>query len=184
MTDISFIYNSIKDGDNDEVLNTIIEQFLADQGSTYTVDLWRDLNSDTLRGWAYPPVNNYEKAVANLYSGNTTLEALAQNQLQSYSETRFAVEARFSTGAYYLVDGDYVARPEITATPNKLTITANGSDQFILTGLPEPCTVKVESATFTVTDGEFGFTTILAGEYTVTAEQFPYITKTWEVTAE
>lgn len=85
---------------------------------------------------------------------------------------------------YYDLVSSFLDRPEITATPNKLTILANGSDQFILTGLPEPCTVTVESATFTVTDGEFGFTTILAGAYTVTAEQFPYITKTWEVTAE
>lgn len=74
-------------------------------------------------------------------------------------------------------------RPAITAEPNKTTITADGTDIFILTGLPIPCTITVDESEYQVGDGEFGFPTTLAGTYTVKASQFPYIDKSWEVIA-
>lgn len=74
-------------------------------------------------------------------------------------------------------------RPLITAEPDKTTILADGNDMFLLAGLPVPCTVTVDADAYEITDGEFGFTTVLPGEYTVTVESFPYITRTWEVTA-
>jgi len=75
-------------------------------------------------------------------------------------------------------------RPEITATINKSTITADNTDTFVLSGLPLSCQVSVEDVgVFSVDDGEFGFATPLPGNYKVTVEQFPFMSKTWEVIA-
>lgn len=91
-----------------------------------------------------------------------------------------------------MVDGNYYyfdlintirPRPEITAELNKTTMTADNIDSIILASLPIPCTIKVDDTAYTVDDGEFEFTTDTAGAYKITVEVFPYIPKSWEVTA-
>ena len=92
---------------------------------------------------------------------------------------------------YYDTDLEEVLnKGAITAEPDRLEIQADGSDLFILTGLPIPCTVTVSDLDIEtddiiseVTDGEFGFPTAIAGEYKVKVESFPYITKEWTVVA-
>lgn len=75
-------------------------------------------------------------------------------------------------------------RPEILAEPNKLTMAADNVDSIIIAGLPIPCTVAVDGAEYLVDDGEFEFTTDVSGIYKIAVESFPYIPKSWEVTAE
>jgi hypothetical protein len=77
----------------------------------------------------------------------------------------------------------FIDRPLITSEPNKLTLSADSVDSVIFAGLPLPCTVKVNETAYEVNDGEFEFTTDTTGVYTVTVEQFPYITKSWEIEA-
>jgi len=87
---------------------------------------------------------------------------------------------------YYINTTDQSIQPRVNipGIPNQLTILANSPDMFVLTGLPIPCVVKVEDAgEYSITDGEFGFSTPLPGIYKVTAERFPYLSKTWEVVA-
>jgi hypothetical protein len=80
----------------------------------------------------------------------------------------------------------FIGRPEINAEPNKLTLLADGIDSVAITDLPIPCTVKVGNDTHQLSDPEdttFEFTTDTVGTFTVTVEQFPYITKSWEIEA-
>lgn len=85
----------------------------------------------------------------------------------------------------------FVARPAITATPNKLQMTADGIDTFVLTGLPIGCKITISDTNAETDDivetvgedGEIGFPTAIPDTYQVTAELWPYQSKTWEVTA-
>jgi len=79
---------------------------------------------------------------------------------------------------------EILPKPVITAEPNKLTILADNTDLFRITGLPMPCLITVTNVgEYTVNDGEFGFVTSLKGVYTVTVDVFPYIPTIWEVVA-
>ena len=75
-------------------------------------------------------------------------------------------------------------RPIITATLNKTHIFDNGTDTAIISTLPIPCTITVNSDTYEVTDGVFEFTVDTPGTYIIKATCFPYQPKSWEVIAE
>ena len=84
---------------------------------------------------------------------------------------------------YYDLANSLVPRPEITAALNKASMFADGLDSIIISGLPVPCELEIEEVTYDVPDGDFEFTTTLAGTYTIIARSFPYLEKSWEVTA-
>jgi len=84
---------------------------------------------------------------------------------------------------YHDLANSILPRPEITAEPDKLTLSADSVDSIVIQDLPLPCTVKVNETAYEVNDGEFEFTTDTVGTFTVTVEQFPYITKSWEIEA-
>ena len=79
--------------------------------------------------------------------------------------------------------GGLKLRPTINTTPAKLTLAADGVDSAVLTNLPIPCQIAVDDTEYTVDDGVFEFATLTQGTYQVTAKQFPYVSKTWEVEA-
>jgi hypothetical protein len=83
----------------------------------------------------------------------------------------------------YLLDNIKTERPLITSEPNKLTLSTDNVDSIVIQDLPLPCTIKVNETAYEVNDGEFEFTTDTVGTFTVTVEQFPYITKSWEIEA-
>jgi len=102
--------------------------------------------------------------------------ALGQNMLEG--------DCNIATHYVDLGTLSIVPRPEMNVSINKLSISADNTDACILLGLPIPCQILIEDAgTFTIDDGEFGFTTPLPGNYKITAEQFPFISKIWEVQA-
>jgi hypothetical protein len=87
---------------------------------------------------------------------------------------------------YYDLANTILPRPLITSEPNKLILYADSVDSVILLGLPVPCTVKAGNDIHQLDDPEdttFEFTTDTVGTFTVTVEQFPYITKSWEIEA-
>lgn len=92
---------------------------------------------------------------------------------------------------YYNGINTIIIRPEFTATYNKLEIQANGTDLFILSGLPIGCVVTIKDNDLITEDiqaiidqdGEISFPTVITGKYKVTAKLFPYITKEWELIA-
>lgn len=120
--------------------------------------------------------------VAELTCSETMLQLNRAALVNDEDCLEYEVQINKATQYYDLINTIRL-RPEMTATPNKLTITADGTDTFILTGLPIPCTVTVDDATYEVNDGEFGFPTTLPGTYIVKAIAFPYVEKTWEVIA-
>lgn len=104
-----------------------------------------------------------------------------------------AIEGEANDSTQYISGGVVTARPTLTATWNKTTITANGSDTATFgSTLPNPTTVTVGvpvSATAPeaeqVTTGTFSIATPISGEYTVTVmPPFPYMPVTQVITAE
>jgi hypothetical protein len=89
----------------------------------------------------------------------------------------------YDTYYYDYTSTTITPRPTMAATANKLTITADGVDTCIISSLPNPCSVTVDDATYEVIDGSFEFSTLLAGEYVVKLESFPYKPKEFLVTA-
>lgn len=90
----------------------------------------------------------------------------------------------FNTLYYNHATEQITARPLITATINKNTITADDTDTAIISTLPTPCTVTVDDDVYEVDDGVFEFTVDTPGTYIIKAECFPYQPKEWEVIAE
>jgi hypothetical protein len=84
---------------------------------------------------------------------------------------------------HYVSGNTILSRQTITATINSLTIIAD-SETGTISGLPIPCTITIDSDTYTVTDGVFEFTVDTPGTYIIKAECFPYQPKSWEVIAE
>lgn len=73
--------------------------------------------------------------------------------------------------------------PANHAQIDKITIVADSTDTATITGLPTPCTITVDGASYEVTDGVFEFTVDISGTYKIKAEAFPYLPKEWEITA-
>lgn len=87
---------------------------------------------------------------------------------------------------YHDLANTWVIRPEMPGVANTERISADGTELFILSGLPVGCNITVNDEDITAVvgdDQEFGFPTIFSGDYTVTAVLFPYITRSWRVTA-
>lgn len=103
-----------------------------------------------------------------------------------------AIEGEADDETQYVDDGVISSRPEITATWNKIEITADGSDIATLgASLPNSTIVlvSVPDGAITpdaeiVTTGTFQFATPIAGTYTVAVTPpFPYQPHTQIITA-
>jgi hypothetical protein len=92
---ITDIYTSITAGDDDIVLDAVIELYLATESNTSTVADWRLLQYSQLRAWAYPPLTVDADARAKINSGDPVLFVEGEAQLAQYYMDCSAVKARF-----------------------------------------------------------------------------------------
>lgn len=168
ITDIAGVLNS---GGNDEALNKIITQFIADWGLNTTVAQWRVENFKDLRRWAYPPIEAYNSAVIS-----KDTEAVSE-----YSAAVLAVDLRFPA---VLV----VANPAVISGT---TIVADSVAEVTLSLLPNPSTVTVQHPGIVPetgiywkrTNGIFAFRVDAIGPYTLTIDSGPtYEKKIFTVT--
>jgi hypothetical protein len=84
-----------------------------------------------------------------------------------------------------VVEGELVARLPVPVTVSAPVITADGEDQCVLSGLPDPCTVLVhgvvQAGPVEVTGGSLTLTSTAAGAITVSIVADP-VWKPWETT--
>lgn len=71
----------------------------------------------------------------------------------------------------------------LNATWNKTIITADGVDTAVLSGLPNPCTVKFDGVSYIVTDGMFELASTTIGNYQVAIDEVEYLAESWEIEA-
>lgn len=97
--------------------------------------------------------------------------------------TQFVIEGSYSSAEYYYVDDPSwpTARPVLTGIADYQEIVADGTDQTIATGLPNPTVVQVDTVNlYTVTDGSFEIATSIPGTYQVRIVP-PFPTQDFEV---
>lgn len=83
----------------------------------------------------------------------------------------------------YVPSGVVTPRPALTVAQNKTQITANGLDEWIVTGVPVGALVTwPDGVVTTVDDGEIVFTVDVVGTYNFTVNAFPYLVE--EVSVE
>ena len=92
---ITRIAQSVRNGDDDTALNVIIQQHITSYGLSETVAEWRVVNYEKLRRWSYPCICEFNDSKVKLASGDTTIEAEGQAQLDQYVADCLAVKSRF-----------------------------------------------------------------------------------------
>lgn len=80
---------------------------------------------------------------------------------------------------FFISDGAPAERPKMMISVSSYEIAANGDDQSVMTGLPDPCDVFISGPVsvdpVVVAGGELAFSADVPGDYTVIVEAFPYI---------
>lgn len=121
----------------------------------------------------------------------TTYDAATGRILAHYSsDMTLSFKAPTIAGHYdgasqYVSGGTVTARPAMTLTADKTSITANGTDTATITGFPAGSTLVVDGgaaqALGTLTSETFQATS--PGTYTLVFSQFPHLDATLTITA-
>jgi hypothetical protein len=90
-----------------------------------------------------------------------------------------AVEGRFPAKEWYYNGSAPEKKPEMNCVIDKTTVTAGGVDVCVISGLPNPCRIRIDEEVTDVNDGQAEISFDVAGTYTVICEQFPYLD--WKV---
>jgi hypothetical protein len=93
--------------------------------------------------------------------------------------------ADLEVNGWRVVDGELVARLPVPVTVSAPVIAADGEDQCVLSGLPDPCTITVRGAVQAgpqeVTGGSLTLTSTAIGAITISVTADP-VYKPWETT--
>jgi len=74
-------------------------------------------------------------------------------------------------------------KTSLGASWSKTMVTANGTDEAVLSPLPVPCTVYVDNNQYIIDDGSFEFSADTAGDYEITVNEVSYLPENWVITA-
>lgn len=89
-------------------------------------------------------------------------------------------------GALWRVDmntHELTARTPLSATLDKATVTADGIDEAVLSGLPIPCTVYIDGVPEVINDGSAEFSFTDPGTYIVMVNEPAYLQQFWQIEA-
>lgn len=123
--------------------------------------------------------------VYDLATGKITRIVSAPGALafrQAGAEEGF-IEGKANDVLQYVLDGQVVDRPQMTAALDKTFVLANTEDVATVSGLPVPCTLEFNGNSYDITDGCFEFTTNTEGSYTFMFSAWPYLDATFTVEA-
>ncbi|MFZ5760937.1 MAG: hypothetical protein ACOY32_15075 [Thermodesulfobacteriota bacterium] len=182
---ITDITASVMAGDDDTTLDAVIQQFITDWGLTETVAEWRLANYADLRRWAYPPVSEYfDELVAGDMSGEFLLGCGAVNdRFPAFPENPAATA---ETEPYYIT-ADSTDTFTITNIPNPSTVSLLGEDlPFQLGGVTYPATniYPVVGVSWEITSGTFIFKVNASCHFTIAIDSDGYNRKTFHVFAQ
>lgn len=97
------------------------------------------------------------------------------------------IEGAYSAAEYYVKrDGSLPTmhlRPKQETRQGKGSISADGKDAFVLSGLPVPCVVQIGEHRYEVEDGGLEWSTLMPGTYHIRVEAFPFLDWDAEVIA-
>ncbi len=75
----------------------------------------------------------------------------------------------------YLVDGVVCRRPNLEAIVNKTSIAADDADEAVISGLPDPITIKIDGEIYEVEGGSLTITSPMPAAYRIEVDQWPYM---------
>ena len=84
---------------------------------------------------------------------------------------------------HYVSDGVIAERTAMSASWDSTTVTADGTSEIVLSGLPEPCEVYIDGNAVSVNDGSLEFSTGSPGDYTVRVDEVAFLEEEWTVNA-
>jgi hypothetical protein len=84
---------------------------------------------------------------------------------------------------HYVFDGELLDREPLGASWDKTEITANGIDEATLSGLPDPCTVRIDGEPHVIVGGQLELSATNPGSYLVQINEVAYLSEQWEITA-
>jgi len=95
------------------------------------------------------------------------------------------IEGEANDITQYILDGVVTDKSAMSLSTDKITITANGVDASITTGLPNPSNIYINriKQEISIIDGVLEFTVDTPGIYKIRIESFPYLDYIFEVTA-
>ena len=109
-----------------------------------------------------------------------------QLMIQLFEDGEFWIQSdeNISRDTHYYDGANTVRiRRIISGQPNKLDLVADNTDEFVLSGLPIPCSVFIDGVESEITDGTLEFVVPVAGTYQVVAGKFPDVPQTFTVVA-
>jgi hypothetical protein len=75
------------------------------------------------------------------------------------------IDGYYDPRTHYVLDGEAAEKQPMTPVINGLTVS----------GLPIPCTARIEGQTYTITDGALELDADMPGPYEVTLEAVPFL---------
>lgn len=91
------------------------------------------------------------------------------------------LEENIVSELYYVESGEILEKGLLQVSWNKTSILANGVDEAILSNLPIPCTVYVDTDEYRVLDGSFEFSSEFKGFYSIKVVHPKFIKSSWEI---
>lgn len=118
----------------------------------------------------------YNKTTGHINRGFSGPTNFIANQLE---EGEDYIEGLYSYNKYFdVLTEELKYKQELPINVNKMLILADGTDEWVVSGLPEGTKVTWPDDEITeVNDGEIIFTVDVLGIYNFTIESFPYLKK-------
>lgn len=82
----------------------------------------------------------------------------------------------------YVEGGEIKRRPVLDIQVSDTVIQADGEDEAVLSGLPDPCDVWIDGVKHEVTGGELRISSPMPATYRIAIERWPYMA--WAVAIE
>ncbi|TKT78437.1 hypothetical protein [Aquamicrobium sp. LC103] len=74
----------------------------------------------------------------------------------------------------YVLDGAVTARPTLRV-PETVEIVADGADEHVIEGLPDPCQALVDGEEMEITGGSLAISSDMPAEYVIRFDQWPFM---------
>jgi len=122
-----------------------------------------------------------EGRITQQQSGAMTPDELDNLRTRGFLFVRVA--DGMSMASTYILDGAPAERPVAPIEINRTEIPADKRSKVKITGLPDPCTVRIDGEPVTVEGGLLELTADMPATYFVVFDQFPYMPWSAEITA-
>lgn len=93
-TTIANVAKAIKNKQNDDDINSVIQKHINDFKLSISIEQWKVNNYSDLRRWAYPSFEEYLDAMVKISAGGET-KTEGESQLNDYYTKCISVKERF-----------------------------------------------------------------------------------------